>query len=72
MLMKYRLIIILFLVWGLVHIPIFAAQTDHNIAMTHDTAQKIKIDIWSDVVCPFCYLGKHRLEEAIKKTWKRR
>ena len=23
------------------------------------------IDVWSDVVCPWCYLGKRRLEEAI-------
>ncbi len=22
------------------------------------------IDIWSDVVCPFCYIGKKRLEHA--------
>lgn len=23
------------------------------------------IDIWSDVVCPWCYLGKHRFEKAL-------
>ena len=23
------------------------------------------IDIWSDVVCPWCYLGKRRLEKAL-------
>lgn len=28
---------------------------------------KIKIDVWSDVVCPFCYLGKAKLEKAIAK-----
>ncbi|ANZ57708.1 hypothetical protein BGL34_04060 [Fructilactobacillus lindneri] len=28
----------------------------------------VKIDIWSDVICPFCYLGAARLEAAIKKT----
>lgn len=27
----------------------------------------MKIDIWSDVVCPFCYIGKHHLEEAISR-----
>jgi predicted DsbA family dithiol-disulfide isomerase len=27
----------------------------------------LKIDVWSDVVCPFCYLGKHKLEHALKK-----
>jgi len=25
----------------------------------------ISVDVWSDVACPWCYLGKHRLEEAI-------
>ncbi len=27
--------------------------------------QKIKIDIVSDVVCPWCYIGKRRIEKAI-------
>lgn len=26
----------------------------------------MKIEIWSDFVCPFCYIGKRHLEEAIK------
>ena len=26
---------------------------------------KMKIEIWSDVVCPFCYLGKHKFENAL-------
>lgn len=26
----------------------------------------MKIDIWSDVVCPFCYIGKRRLEAALE------
>lgn len=30
-------------------------------------ASKMKIEIWSDVVCPFCYIGKRKLENAIKK-----
>lgn len=27
--------------------------------------EKMKIEIWSDIVCPFCYIGKHKLEKAI-------
>jgi predicted DsbA family dithiol-disulfide isomerase len=27
----------------------------------------MKIEIWSDVVCPFCYIGKRRLEKAIRE-----
>jgi len=25
----------------------------------------VKIEIWSDVVCPWCYIGKRRLERAL-------
>lgn len=28
----------------------------------------MQIEIWSDYACPFCYIGKTRLENAIKKT----
>ncbi len=28
----------------------------------------MKIDIWSDVVCPFCYIGKANLDAALKET----
>jgi predicted DsbA family dithiol-disulfide isomerase len=27
----------------------------------------MQIEIWSDVVCPFCYIGKRKLEKAIEK-----
>jgi predicted DsbA family dithiol-disulfide isomerase len=27
----------------------------------------MKIEIWSDVVCPFCYIGKRKLERALEK-----
>lgn len=25
----------------------------------------MKIDIWSDIICPWCYLGSHRLQSAL-------
>jgi predicted DsbA family dithiol-disulfide isomerase len=28
----------------------------------------MKIEIWSDVMCPFCYLGKRRLENALEAS----
>ena len=28
----------------------------------------MKIEVWSDYVCPFCYIGKRRLEEALAAT----
>jgi len=27
----------------------------------------MKIEIWSDVMCPFCYIGKNNFEKALKK-----
>ena len=29
------------------------------------TENKMKVEIWSDVVCPFCYIGKRKLEKAL-------
>ena len=26
---------------------------------------KLRIDIWSDIACPWCYIGKRRLEQAL-------
>jgi predicted DsbA family dithiol-disulfide isomerase len=43
------------------------------------TAHTMKVEIWSDVVCPFCYIGKRKFEIAlaqlperdrIEVTWK--
>jgi predicted DsbA family dithiol-disulfide isomerase len=28
----------------------------------------MKIEIWSDVICPFCYIGKTQLEAALAET----
>ncbi len=28
----------------------------------------MKIEVWSDYVCPFCYIGKRRLELALKQS----
>jgi predicted DsbA family dithiol-disulfide isomerase len=39
----------------------------------------MKIEIWSDIMCPFCYIGKRHLEKALESfsgrdqveiTWK--
>lgn len=41
--------------------------------------EKLKVEIWSDVMCPFCYIGKRRFEKALSEfehqdaveiTWK--
>lgn len=28
----------------------------------------MKVEIWSDVMCPFCYIGKRRFETALEKS----
>lgn len=28
---------------------------------------KMKIDIWSDIACPYCYIGKRKLEMALSQ-----
>lgn len=28
---------------------------------------KLKIQIWSDIMCPFCYIGKRRIESALEQ-----
>ena len=28
----------------------------------------MKVEIWSDIVCPFCYIGKRRFEHALAKV----
>jgi predicted DsbA family dithiol-disulfide isomerase len=34
-------------------------------------SQTIRVDIWSDIACPWCYLGKHRFEAAVRQLAER-
>jgi predicted DsbA family dithiol-disulfide isomerase len=31
------------------------------------TSEKLVVEIWSDVMCPFCYIGKRQFERALAK-----
>jgi len=31
------------------------------------TTPKMKVEIWSDIMCPFCYIGKRHYEEALSQ-----
>jgi predicted DsbA family dithiol-disulfide isomerase len=33
--------------------------------LTHPEGSKVVIEMWADLGCPWCYVGKHRLEAAI-------
>lgn len=30
--------------------------------------ERVRIDVWSDIGCPWCWLGKHHLEEALRRS----
>ena len=32
-----------------------------------DTLPRVTVDIWSDIVCPWCYIGKRRFEAALSQ-----
>jgi predicted DsbA family dithiol-disulfide isomerase len=32
-----------------------------------EATNKMKVEIWSDVMCPFCYIGKRRFEDALQQ-----
>ncbi len=34
---------------------------------SNKSEQKMKVEIWSDIMCPFCYIGKRHYEEALKE-----
>lgn len=35
--------------------------------MTDSPNEKVTIEIWSDIVCPFCFIGKKKIEKAINE-----
>lgn len=57
--MKTRLFVILVICSSYIF-----SQSNKNKKME---AEKIKIEVWSDIVCPFCFVGKKKLEQAITK-----
>jgi predicted DsbA family dithiol-disulfide isomerase len=30
-------------------------------------ADRLLVEVWSDVICPWCYIGKHRFERAVAR-----
>ena len=33
--------------------------------LTQSEGSQVVIEVWSDLGCPWCYVGKHRLQAAI-------
>ncbi|SHG66289.1 protein disulfide-isomerase [Flavobacterium micromati] len=40
---------------------------EKDILKKNTMKNKLKIQIWSDIMCPFCYIGKRRIEESLEK-----
>jgi predicted DsbA family dithiol-disulfide isomerase len=60
----YKLILLLLMCAGLQADAQIVKIKNSNKTNTEKTA-KMKIDIWSDVLCPFCYIGKRKFEAAL-------
>lgn len=41
------------------------AESTAPMHTTNTAAQLLTVEIWSDVVCPFCYIGKREFEKAL-------
>jgi len=38
-----------------------------QIPMNSSNSSKMKVEVWSDIMCPFCYIGKRNYEAALKQ-----
>jgi hypothetical protein len=47
-----------------IHLKRYKHSSDVSVSISRITQMKVKI--WSDVMCPFCYIGKRRFENALK------
>ena len=61
-----KIIFSLFIVLSITLLTAYSFTRNTN-QMNKSSQEKLKIEIWSDVVCPFCYIGKKKLEKAIAK-----
>jgi predicted DsbA family dithiol-disulfide isomerase len=46
-------------------VPVQQVALGHSGAPAGRWPDVIKVEIWSDVVCPWCYIGKRRFEQAL-------
>jgi len=42
-------------------------SSKNNIKITKKKPSKMQVEIWSDVMCPFCYIGKRKFEAALSQ-----
>lgn len=41
---------------------------DHPAQAESKNTNKMQVEIWSDIVCPFCYIGKRKFEQALDQS----
>jgi len=41
---------------------------DYGKEQSREGEMNLRIDIWADYVCPFCYIGSTRLMKALEET----
>lgn len=47
--------------------PKLPQTTDSTKNISINKPTKMKVEIWSDIICPFCYIGKRHFEAALAK-----
>ncbi len=40
----------------------------HPISGAARSTHPLLVEVWSDIACPWCWLGKHQLEEAVRRS----
>jgi predicted DsbA family dithiol-disulfide isomerase len=43
-------------------------NSDHRRTVVTEVSEAIKVDIWSDVQCPWCYIGKRKFEDGVARS----
>ena len=59
--MRFALVVFLFIISS----TVFTADVLGQAGKPINQQEKMKIEVWSDVVCPFCYIGKKKFETAL-------
>lgn len=55
-----------FIIFSILTIVTFSQQTSKTHQTMDTISNKFIVEVWSDVVCPFCYLGKRKFESALE------
>ena len=61
--MRRSLVLIFTAVFGVVSIAFAISEFRQEEAKNNE----VVVEVWSDVICPYCFLGKRKLERAIEK-----